>query len=227
MKSLSRVSFLILAAVVFHLFSSASVVETHGVVLDNGTAVVTPPTSFCVPTEKASDAELQKAMDFACGQGIDCGPIQPGAVCGDPPTVRSRAAFAMNSYYRFREGNPRFCDFNGIGRGLDHHVEHANSLRIECTNECDFAPCFCCDEAANHFAAVHKLLLIWDPLAITWPKMSTSPSIVPETPIEGQHLENVVESNDDMELHGDDNDDARGVSFEERARSAEELKQMS
>ncbi|KAE8669268.1 hypothetical protein F3Y22_tig00112249pilonHSYRG00152 [Hibiscus syriacus] len=121
MKSFRRVSFLILAAVVFHLFLSASIVEAHGVVLDNGTAVVTPPTAFCVPTEQASDAELQKALDFACGQGIDCGPIQPGAVCGDPPTVRSRAAFAMNSYYRSHESNPSFCDFNGIGRVISEN----------------------------------------------------------------------------------------------------------
>ncbi|MBA0870338.1 hypothetical protein Goshw_011067 [Gossypium schwendimanii] len=30
-------------------------------------------------------------------------------------------------------------------------------LRRKCTNECVFAPYFCYDEAANHFAAVHKV----------------------------------------------------------------------
>ncbi|KAE8683291.1 hypothetical protein F3Y22_tig00111213pilonHSYRG00680 [Hibiscus syriacus] len=68
---------------------------------------------FCVPTNQASDAELLKALDWACGQGIDCGPIQPGAVCGNPPTIRSRAAFAMNSYYRSKGGLPGTCDFSG------------------------------------------------------------------------------------------------------------------
>ncbi|GMI80751.1 hypothetical protein HRI_001744400 [Hibiscus trionum] len=41
--------------------------------------------------------------------------------------------------------------------GLGSSCGACKFLRRKCTNECVFAPYFCYDEAANHFAAVHKV----------------------------------------------------------------------
>lgn len=70
---------------------------------------------WCVPVNGASDAELQANIDFACGAGIDCGPIQGGAACSQPDTVRSRAAYAMNAYYQSNGRSAAACDFAGTG----------------------------------------------------------------------------------------------------------------
>ncbi|XVF47909.1 hypothetical protein PTKIN_Ptkin03bG0147800 [Pterospermum kingtungense] len=71
--------------------------------------------NFCVPKVDASYAQLQSNLDYACGQGIDCTPIQPAGACYEPNTVRSHAAFAMNSYYRTKGQSYQNCDFAGTG----------------------------------------------------------------------------------------------------------------
>ncbi|KAG6777835.1 hypothetical protein POTOM_017672 [Populus tomentosa] len=67
---------------------------------------------WCVPKAGVSDAQLQASLDYACGQGIDCGPIQPGGACFEPNTVASHASYAMNLYYQKSEKNPWNCDFS-------------------------------------------------------------------------------------------------------------------
>ncbi|KAB2010709.1 hypothetical protein ERO13_D10G228700v2 [Gossypium hirsutum] len=118
MKSLSNVSFLLLGTVFFHLFSSTAVeAASKGKLLhgeDKGAK--DEDKRYCVPKPEASDAALQKNLDWACGQGIDCSPIQPGGICGDPATVRFRAQFAMNSYYRKEGGIDSACDFSGTAQ---------------------------------------------------------------------------------------------------------------
>lgn len=81
--------------------------------------VVGPPTQnnkkFCMPKVEASDAQLQSNINYVCSQKIDCTPIQAGGPCFNPNTIRSHAAFAMNSYYQ-KEGRNNFnCDFAGTG----------------------------------------------------------------------------------------------------------------
>ncbi|KAL3597337.1 hypothetical protein D5086_008974 [Populus alba] len=81
------------------------------------TTPVTPspkPTTagWCVPKAGVSDAQLQAMLDYACGQGIDCGPIQPGGACFEPNTVASHASYAMNLYYQKSAKNPWNCDFS-------------------------------------------------------------------------------------------------------------------
>ncbi|KAE8670740.1 hypothetical protein F3Y22_tig00112114pilonHSYRG00232 [Hibiscus syriacus] len=120
MKSLSSVSFLRLATIVFHLISLAQVTEANGSDSDPNKKM------FCVPTNQASDADLLKALDWACSQGIDCSPIQPGAICGNPPTIRSRASFAMNSYYRSKGGLPGACDFSGTATLITEDPSYGN-----------------------------------------------------------------------------------------------------
>lgn len=82
------------------------------------TPVVGPPAQnkkFCMPKVEATDAQLQANINYVCSQGIDCTPIQAGGPCFNPNTIRSHAAFAMNSYYQ-KEGRNNFnCDFAGTG----------------------------------------------------------------------------------------------------------------
>ncbi|OMO89584.1 Glycoside hydrolase, family 17 [Corchorus capsularis] len=70
---------------------------------------------FCIPKDAASSAQLQANLDYACGQ-VDCKPIQPGGPCYDPNTVKSHAAFAMNSYFQTHGASTASCDFSGSGQ---------------------------------------------------------------------------------------------------------------
>ncbi|KDP46246.1 hypothetical protein JCGZ_10086 [Jatropha curcas] len=69
-------------------------------------------TGWCMPKSGVSDAQLQASLDYACGQGIDCGPIQPGGACFEPNNLVSHAAYAMNLYYQASSKNPWNCDFS-------------------------------------------------------------------------------------------------------------------
>lgn len=71
---------------------------------------------FCVPKPGVTDAQLQSNLDYACSQGANCSPIQPGGPCAQPGTVRSRATFAMNSYYRNKGQADNACDFSGTAQ---------------------------------------------------------------------------------------------------------------
>ncbi|XP_012071830.2 glucan endo-1,3-beta-glucosidase 7 [Jatropha curcas] len=68
--------------------------------------------TWCVPKAGVSDAQLQANLDYACGHGVDCSPIQPGGACFEPNTVASHAAFAMNLLYQTSDRNPVNCDFS-------------------------------------------------------------------------------------------------------------------
>ncbi|KAK8488168.1 hypothetical protein V6N13_121954 [Hibiscus sabdariffa] len=108
MESLSRLSFLLFTTIVF---SSSTVVGAREV---GDPEVSTGSKKWCVPKNGISDAYLQKSLDWACGQkDVDCAPIQNGAICFEPNNVRSRAAYAMNYYYRKHETEPGSCDFRG------------------------------------------------------------------------------------------------------------------
>ncbi|XVF88166.1 hypothetical protein PTKIN_Ptkin19aG0028400 [Pterospermum kingtungense] len=79
-----------------------------------------PPASsgknYCVPKPDVSYDQLRSNLDYACGQGVDCTPIQPGGICYEPNTVQSHAAFAMNSYYQTKGQSYFSCDFAGTGQ---------------------------------------------------------------------------------------------------------------
>ncbi|MCE3049513.1 hypothetical protein HAX54_045049, partial [Datura stramonium] len=71
---------------------------------------------FCMPKAEATDAQLQANLNWVCiNQGVDCGPVQAGGPCYSPNTVRSHAAFVMNSYYQIKGRNDFNCDFLGSG----------------------------------------------------------------------------------------------------------------
>ncbi|XP_048552881.1 PLASMODESMATA CALLOSE-BINDING PROTEIN 3-like, partial [Triticum urartu] len=70
--------------------------------------------SWCVASPSAGAAALQVALDYACGQGADCSPIQHGGSCADPDTVRDHASYAFNSFFSKRTNLVQTsCDFAG------------------------------------------------------------------------------------------------------------------
>ncbi|XP_057778728.1 glucan endo-1,3-beta-glucosidase-like isoform X2 [Salvia miltiorrhiza] len=70
---------------------------------------------WCVCNSDASEAVLQSNINYACSQGIDCKPIQPGGACFTPNTLKAHASYAMNAYYHAKGLNPLNCDFAGTG----------------------------------------------------------------------------------------------------------------
>lgn len=67
--------------------------------------------AWCVPKPGVSDAQLQSNLDYVCGHGLDCSPIQPGGACYEPATLQAHAAYAMNLYYQNSGKNQWDCDF--------------------------------------------------------------------------------------------------------------------
>lgn len=98
--------------------------------------VVAPPPStaghtWCVANEKAGEKKLQKALDYACGEGgADCRPIQPGATCYNPNTMAAHASYAFNSYYQKNSRGSGTCDFGGAA----YVITHSPSKLLSATN---------------------------------------------------------------------------------------------
>ncbi|CAK9151583.1 unnamed protein product [Ilex paraguariensis] len=70
---------------------------------------------WCLPKPGADEDALQKNIDYVCGFGVDCRPIQEGGECFVPNTVRAHAAYAMNAYYQATGRNGYDCDFDQTG----------------------------------------------------------------------------------------------------------------
>ncbi|KAK9093911.1 hypothetical protein Scep_025380 [Stephania cephalantha] len=70
---------------------------------------------WCLPRTGADPEALQANIDYVCGMGIDCSPIQNGGPCFLPNTVRAHAAYAMNAYYQSKGRNAYDCDFKQTG----------------------------------------------------------------------------------------------------------------
>ncbi|KAG0481438.1 hypothetical protein HPP92_011939 [Vanilla planifolia] len=69
--------------------------------------------SWCVCRQELSDAALQKTLDYACGDGADCVPINQNGACYNPNTVKAHCSYAVNSYYQKRGQAQQACDFAG------------------------------------------------------------------------------------------------------------------
>ncbi|XAR53866.1 Glucan endo-1,3-beta-D-glucosidase [Bertholletia excelsa] len=67
---------------------------------------------WCVADEQTPDEELQRALDWACGNGADCSKIQVNQPCYLPNTVRDHASVAFNSYYQKLKHKGASCYFN-------------------------------------------------------------------------------------------------------------------
>jgi len=79
--------------------------------------VIAPPTGkvWCVAKPSADEKSLKENLDYACGQSIDCKPIQQGGPCYLPNTMASHATYAMNAYYQSAGRNSLSCDFAQTG----------------------------------------------------------------------------------------------------------------
>ncbi|KAI3937893.1 hypothetical protein MKX01_027820 [Papaver californicum] len=73
----------------------------------------------CVPTQTATDAQLQANINYVCSQGtVDCKPIQAGGACFNPNSLKAHAVYAMNAYYQ-KSGRHAFnCDFSKLVSSL-------------------------------------------------------------------------------------------------------------
>ncbi|XP_047319316.1 PLASMODESMATA CALLOSE-BINDING PROTEIN 3-like [Impatiens glandulifera] len=69
--------------------------------------------TWCVVRSDANLQALQTGLDYACGSGADCGPIQPSGLCYLPNTVQAHASYAFNSYFQRKSNAPGSCDFSG------------------------------------------------------------------------------------------------------------------
>ncbi|XP_051118205.1 PLASMODESMATA CALLOSE-BINDING PROTEIN 3-like [Andrographis paniculata] len=79
-------------------------------VLSSGAAA-----NWCVARSDASDSALQRALDYACGAGADCSPLQSTGLCYLPNTIAAHAAYAFNSFYQ-RNGACSFAGTSTIAR---------------------------------------------------------------------------------------------------------------
>ncbi|XP_031374207.1 leucine-rich repeat extensin-like protein 3 [Punica granatum] len=68
---------------------------------------------WCVAKPTVPDPIMQGAMDYACGAGADCKPIQPNGPCFQPNTLLAHASFAFNSYFQNKKARGGTCEFGG------------------------------------------------------------------------------------------------------------------
>ncbi|XP_073005775.1 major pollen allergen Ole e 10-like [Typha latifolia] len=90
--------------------------------------------TWCVARPGVSEADLQIALDWACGLGAaDCSALQPGGACYRPETLLSHASYAFNSYYQQNGNSDIACYFGGTAAitGRDPSYESCRYLTSE------------------------------------------------------------------------------------------------
>ena len=70
---------------------------------------------WCIAKSGVDEKSLKGNLDYACGQGIDCRPIQQGGPFYLPNTMVSHTAYAMNAYYQSAGRKSLNCDFVQTG----------------------------------------------------------------------------------------------------------------
>jgi hypothetical protein len=70
--------------------------------------------TWCVVRSSAGGPQLQNALNYACSNGANCGPIQPGGSCYNPNTLQGHASYAFDSYYQNKGQAPGSCSFGGL-----------------------------------------------------------------------------------------------------------------
>ncbi|KAL5188321.1 Glucan endo-1,3-beta-glucosidase 13 [Glycine soja] len=86
-------------------------------------------TTWCVALAGVSQADLQNALDWACGLGMaDCTAIQHGGPCFEPDTLVSHASFAFNSYYQINGNSDIACNFGGTAALTKHNPSYGKCV---------------------------------------------------------------------------------------------------
>ncbi|KAI4371819.1 hypothetical protein MLD38_010123 [Melastoma candidum] len=86
-------------------------------------------TTWCVASPGAMGANLQNALDWACGVGkTDCSPIQHGGPCFEPNTLLSHASYAFNIYYQQNGNSDIACNFGGTARIVTRNPSHGKCI---------------------------------------------------------------------------------------------------
>lgn len=70
--------------------------------------------AYCLCSSGASEAAMQKVIDYACGSGADCRPILQSGACYNPNTLLGHCSYAVNSYYQSKSTSGGTCDFGGV-----------------------------------------------------------------------------------------------------------------
>ncbi|KAL9246331.1 hypothetical protein vseg_019878 [Gypsophila vaccaria] len=68
---------------------------------------------LCKPGSSAPDP-YKKVIDYACGNGANCGPIQSGGPCYQSNEIQTLCSYAANSYYQNKKSQGATCDFGGV-----------------------------------------------------------------------------------------------------------------
>ncbi|KAB5544572.1 hypothetical protein DKX38_012684 [Salix brachista] len=68
--------------------------------------------TYCICKDGIADAQLQKALDYACGAGADCTQILQSGPCYQPNTVKDHCSYAVNSYFQKKGQAVGSCDFS-------------------------------------------------------------------------------------------------------------------
>ncbi|KAI3933436.1 hypothetical protein MKW92_013922 [Papaver armeniacum] len=68
--------------------------------------------NWCACRTDVSESALQKALDYACGNGADCKPILQNGACFQPNTVRAHCSYAVNSYFQNKGQAQGSCVFS-------------------------------------------------------------------------------------------------------------------
>ncbi|KAH9606993.1 hypothetical protein KSS87_013768 [Heliosperma pusillum] len=68
---------------------------------------------LCKPGSQAPDP-YKKVIDYACGNGANCGPIQSNGPCYQANDVQALCSYAANSYYQNKKSLGATCDFGGV-----------------------------------------------------------------------------------------------------------------
>lgn len=83
---------------------------------------------WCLPKAGVDPDTLQRNIDYVCGLGLNCWPIEEGGACFEPNTVRAHAAYAMNVYYQAMGMYGYDCDFEQTGAITD--VDPSKYMRL-------------------------------------------------------------------------------------------------
>lgn len=86
---------------------------------------------WCVPADGVPDQQLLANLNFACANGADCIPMQPGRPCFEPNTLLFHAAYAMNDYFQYHGRNPQACSFSGTGSFTNKDPSKPSSLSLQ------------------------------------------------------------------------------------------------